>query len=77
MVAERAPTTSPNILLSPMALKRIEAWLALPEEDGAELLGGHILYKAMASLEQGDAIMGIAGQIDGLRGPRREARGGW
>lgn len=77
MVAAPIPSSPPISLLSPLALKRIGAWLALPEDDGAELLGGRIVYKAMASLEHGDAIIGISGQLDTLRGPRREGRGGW
>ncbi len=77
MVAAPSPSAPPHGPLSPVALKRIEAWLALPEDDGAELLGGRIVYKAMASLEHGDAIVGICEQLGISRGPRRQGRGGW
>lgn len=77
MVAAPSPSTPPGSDPSPMGLKRIEAWLALPEDDGAELINGRIVYKAMASLEHGDAIVGISEQLGISRGPRREGRGGW
>lgn len=56
--------------------KRLEAWLTLPDADRAELLDGHIVYKAMASIEHGDAVFGIAEQLGQFRGPLG-AGGGW
>lgn len=57
--------------------RRLDAWLSLPEGDRAELLDGRIVYKAMPSIEHGDAILGIAGQLDPYRGPRNGQEGGW
>jgi len=56
---------------------RLEAWLLLPPGDRAELLGGRIVYKAMPSIEHGDAIMGIAEQLGRYRGPPGDGGGGW
>ena len=50
--------------LAPEGLKRIEAWLCLPERDRAELLGGLIVYKAMASIEHGAAAGNVFAQLD-------------
>lgn len=47
--------------------KRLEAWLMLPERDRAELLGGRIVYKAMASIEHGSAAGSVFAQVDRLR----------
>jgi Uma2 family endonuclease len=63
--------------LAPDALKRLEAWLLLPEGDRAELIRGHIVYKTMASLEHGGAIIEIAGQLHRLQGPPGGGLGGW
>ena len=63
--------------LTPDAEKRLDAWLSLPERDRAELLGGRIVYKAMASIEHGDAVMGIAEQLGRFRGPPGTPGGWW
>lgn len=63
--------------LTPESARRLEAWLSLPEGDGAELLGGRIVYKAMASIEHGDAVMGIAEQLGRFRGPPGTPGGWW
>lgn len=57
--------------------KRLEAWLSLPDGDRAELIDGRIVYKAMPSIEHGDAVFGIAEQLGRFRGPRAGDRGGW
>lgn len=57
--------------------KRLMAWLSLPPGDRAELLRGRIVYKAMASIEHGDAVVGLAGQLDRFRGPPGPRGGGW
>src|SRR5579883_2114197 len=57
--------------------KRLEAWLSLPRGDRAELLRGRIVYKAMASIEHGDAAGGIYAQLDRFRGPPAGGGGGW
>jgi Uma2 family endonuclease len=54
----------------------IVQWLLLPEGERADLLDGRIVYKAMATIEHGDAIGGIWGQIYHLRG-RPPGGGGW
>jgi Uma2 family endonuclease len=59
------------------ALKRLEAWLSLPEKDRAELLGGRIVYRAMASPEHGGAAGEVYSQIRGLQGPPGGEGGGW
>ena len=69
-----APDASP---LDALSLRRIEAWLALSENDRVELLDGRIVYKAMPSLEHGDAVFEIAGQLHRFRGPRSADGGGW
>jgi Uma2 family endonuclease len=58
-------------------LQRLEAWLSLPDGDRAELLDGRIVYKSMPSFEHGDAVIGISGQLDRLRGPPGAGGGGW
>lgn len=63
--------------LPPLARRRLVAWLSLPDGDRAELLDGRIVYKAMSSLEHGDAVMGIAGQLDRFRGRGGGGGGGW
>lgn len=73
---------SPGAPASPLALswderQRLAAWLSLPEDDGAELLGGRIVYEAMVSLEHGDALVGLSELLGPCRGPRRDGRGGW
>lgn len=72
---ESGPTDP--VRLSPEAEKRLDAWLSLPEGDRAELLGGRIVYKAMASIEHGDAVMGIAEQLGRFRGPPGTPGGWW
>ncbi len=57
-------------------MKRLEAWLSLPNEDRAELLNGRIAYKAMASPEHGAAAGGVYAQLERLQGPPG-AGGGW
>lgn len=74
---DTAQTTEGSGALPPEALRRLEAWLLLPDGDRAELLDGRIVYKAMASIEHGDAVIGISGQLDGLRGPPGAGGGGW
>lgn len=59
------------------ARRRLEAWLALPPGDRAELLDGAIIYKASPSLEHGDAVLGIAEQLGRHRGPPSGGEGGW
>lgn len=61
---------------APEALKRLEAWLSLPAEDRAELLRGRIVYKAMASIEHGDAAGNVFAQLDRFRGPPSPDGGG-
>ncbi len=63
--------------LAPEALKRLEAWLLLPDRDRAELLLGRIVYKATPSLEHGDAVIGISEQLGRFRGPLDAGGGGW
>lgn len=63
--------------LTSEAEQRLDAWLSLPEGDRAELLGGRIVYKAMASIEHGDAVMGIAEQLGRFRGPPGTPGGWW
>lgn len=63
--------------LTPEAEKRLDAWLSLPEGDRAELIGGRIVYKAMASIEHGDAVMGLAEQLGRFRGPPGTPGGWW
>ena len=58
-------------------VRRLEAWLSLPNADRAEMLDGRIVYKAMPTFEHGDAVIGISGQLDRYRGPRGGGRGGW
>lgn len=67
----------PREALPPEAMKRLEAWLLLPPGDRAELLLGRIVYKAMTSIAQGDAMMDIGEQIGRLRGPPGDGGGGW
>lgn len=63
---------------APDAMKRLQAWLSLPAGDRAELIGGRIVYKAMPSIEHGDAIMGVTAQLDRFRGPPGGGNtGGW
>lgn len=69
--------TEPPVSLAPEALKRLEAWLSLPDGDRAELLGGRIVYKTMASIEHGSAVMGVAEQLGRLQGPPGAGGGGW
>jgi Uma2 family endonuclease len=57
--------------------RRLDAWLSLPDGDRAELLDSRIVYKTMPSIEHGDAILGIAGQLDPYRGPPSGSEGGW
>lgn len=68
---------SPSTEQHSEAMKRLEAWLMLPEGDRAELLRGRIVYKAMASFEHGDAIIGISEQLGRLRGPPGRGGGWW
>ena len=63
--------------LTPEAEKRLDAWLSLPEGDRAELIAGRIVYKGMASIEHGDAVMGIAEQLGRFRGPPGTPGGWW
>ena len=70
-------TAHPADGVAPEALKRLEAWLLLPIGDRAELLGGRIVYKTMASLEHGSATIEIAGQLHRLQGPPGAGGGGW
>src|SRR4051812_9338209 len=72
---ESSPTESGR--LTSEAEKRVDAWLSLPEGDRAELLGGRIVYKTMASIEHGDAVMGIAEQLGRFRGPPGTPGGWW
>jgi len=74
-ILETAETGSQR--LSSETVRRLEAWLSLPEGDRAELLGGRIVYKAMASIEHGDAVMGIAEQLGRFRGPPGTPGGWW
>ncbi len=74
--ATQDPAAQPDILPSE-ASKRLEAWLLLPDGDRAELLGGRIVYKTIASLEHGDAVIGISEQLGRLRGPPEAGGGGW
>ncbi len=61
---------------APQASRVLIEWLSLPDCERAELLNGRIVYKAMATIEQGDTIGGIWAQIDRFRG-RLLTGGGW
>ncbi len=63
--------------LAAEGMKRLEAWLSLPSGDRAELLGGRIVYKTMASLAHGAAVMAIGEQINRFQGPPGVGGGGW
>lgn len=63
--------------LLPEGLSRVEAWLSLPPRDRAELLGGRIVYQAMASIEHGAAAGNVFAQLDGFQGPPGDHGGGW
>jgi Uma2 family endonuclease len=75
--AQAEPANADAGRLTAEAEKRLDAWLSLPEGDRAELLGGRIVYKAMASIEHGDAVMGIAEQLGRFRGPPGTPGGWW
>lgn len=57
--------------------RRLRAWLSLPPEDRAELLAGRIVYKTMAGIEHGDAVIGISEQLGRVRGPPPDGGGWW
>ncbi len=57
--------------------QRLEAWLLLPDRDRAELLGGRIVYKAMAGIEHGAAAGNVFEQLGRLQGPPGVGGGWW
>ncbi len=81
--AERALENRSTPLLPSLPEPRrvtLEEWLAIPEEEHAELIDGRIVYQSMPIVGHGRALLGIA---EALRGPydRRasgdDGLGGW
>lgn len=65
--------------LRPPQLATLAHWLAEPEEKGAELIDGHILYKAFPSLEHGRTQRKLGQWVDPFdhRPGNRHRPGGW
>jgi Uma2 family endonuclease len=59
-------------------MRRLRAWLSLPDEDRAELINGQIVYKAMPTIAHGSAIMALGGNLrDADGGSAGQGGGGW
>ena len=75
MAAAERPVSGERPPWDPETQRKLIEWLSLPREKSAELLGGRIAPKAMATIEHGAAQMGVAGQLLPLQGPRRGEEG--
>src|SRR5438105_2465190 len=61
----------------PELRRQLVAWLSLPREVRAELLGGRIVHKAMATVEHGAAQGGVFAQLFKQQGPFGEGTRWW
>lgn len=64
-----SPAPTPSSPWSPEVRELLRGWLSLPDGHPSELLGGQIVYRAMATFDHGAAQGGVFSQVFGSQGP--------
>ncbi len=64
-------------LALPAHSKLVGEWLSLPKEQGAELINGRIVYRAMPYVQHGNAQGNVFAQLAGAQFPLDDHPGWW
>lgn len=61
----------------PRPVATVAEWLSIPEDQGAELINGRLIYRAMPYVQHGSAQANVIGQLLPLQFPGGPDQPGW